>query len=193
MLEGQAADMIMKTGLDYSLKVSEKAAKLSWLGAARLAILLVALFSDKNKVAGLTNLKRLIQEDKSPAVIPISRAALSEFKALCKRYGVLFAVVATKNSDRVDVIFDSAKVGIVNRVFQAMGYHPDIEVQVMDGRTEEEVKNSVPLAQSSKELKQRGEPYMQENAPKPSVVKRVEVAKSILESTKYKEEGEPEK
>jgi len=172
----------MKTGFDYTLKVSEKAAKLSWLGAERLATLIKALFSDKNKIAGLTNLKRIIQEDKSPAVVPVGSEVLSQFKDLCKKYGVLFTTVSTDNVDKVDVIFDSAKVNIVQRIFHTMGYHPEIETQPTSA--EDKSKNFSPLALSSNELNQRGELFTQKSTTKPSIVEQIEMAKFTLKPQK---------
>jgi len=180
----------MKTGFDYTLKVSEKAAKLSWLGAERLATLIKALFSDKNKISGLTNLKRLIQEDKSPAVVPVGKEVLDKFKNLCKKYGVLFTTVSTDNVNKVDVIFDSAKVDIVQRIFQTMGYHPEIETEPVKATLGENSKNFNPLVQSLNGLNQRGELFTQKSTTKPSVVERIEVAKFTLKnpiSSKKKE------
>ena len=54
---GETADLMVREGI----QITESALKLAGLGAKNLAALLIALANDNQKLAGKTNLKRLIQ------------------------------------------------------------------------------------------------------------------------------------
>ena len=55
---GETADLMVKEGI----QITESAVKLAGLGAKNLAALLIALANDNQKLAGKTNLKRLIHD-----------------------------------------------------------------------------------------------------------------------------------
>ena len=55
---GETADLMVREGI----QITESAVKLAGLGAKNLAALLIALANDNQKLAGKTNLKRLIHD-----------------------------------------------------------------------------------------------------------------------------------
>ena len=55
---GETADLMVREGI----QITESALKLAGLGAKNLAALLIALANDNQKLAGKTNLKRLIHD-----------------------------------------------------------------------------------------------------------------------------------
>ena len=88
---GETADLMVREGI----QITESALKLAGLGAKNRAALLIALANDNQKLAGKTNLKRLIhdgeeltifsvkQEDLKLSLIHICRAAYSRRTAPC--------------------------------------------------------------------------------------------------------------
>lgn len=66
---GETADLMVKEGI----QITESAVKLAGLGAKNLAALLIALANDNQKLAGKTNLKRLIHDGEELTIFPSRR------------------------------------------------------------------------------------------------------------------------
>ena len=105
---GETADLMVREGI----QITESAVKLAGLGAKNLAALLIALANDNQKLAGKTNLKRLIQED------------LKGFQMEAKRYGVLFYPIVNKveQTGTVEIMAKARDARQINRIFERMGY-----------------------------------------------------------------------
>ena len=86
---GETADLMVREGI----QITESALKLAGLGAKNLAALLIALANDNQKLAGKTNLKRLI-----PIVNKVEKTGTVEIMAKAK---------------------DAKQI---NRIFERMGY-----------------------------------------------------------------------
>ena len=63
---GETADLMVREGI----QITESALKLAGLGAKNLAALLIALANDNQKLAGKTNLKRLIHDGEELTIFP---------------------------------------------------------------------------------------------------------------------------
>lgn len=114
-----AADQLTREGL----QAAEMAAKLTALGAKNLAALVMALLKDNEKLAGKTNLKRLLRDGKELKVIPLSEEKRAAFSAEAKRYGVLFSVIHNKESGDIDVLVRAEDAAKINRIFERIGYN----------------------------------------------------------------------
>lgn len=117
---GQAADQMAKTGIE----LSEATIKMLAAGGKNLTVFLVALAKDNKKVKGKTNLKRLLQENVPLKVFQIKESDWEQFKALAKRYGILFSGVKDMKSDSgiMDLLTNENYVSQVNRVMETLGY-----------------------------------------------------------------------
>lgn len=83
---GETADLMVKEGI----QITESAVKLAGLGAKNLAALLIALANDNQKLAGKTNLKRLIHDGEELTIFSVKKEDLAGFHGEAKRYGVLY-------------------------------------------------------------------------------------------------------
>ena len=83
---GETADLMVREGI----QITESALKLAGLGAKNLAALLIALANDNQKLAGKTNLKRLIHDGEELTIFSVKQEDLKGFQMEAKRYGVLF-------------------------------------------------------------------------------------------------------
>ena len=83
---GETADLMVKEGI----QITESAVKLAGLGAKNLAALLIALANDNQKLAGKTNLKRLIHDGEELTIFSVKKEDLAGFHGEAKRYSAEF-------------------------------------------------------------------------------------------------------
>lgn len=116
----EAAELIVKE----SIQITGEAAKLAALGAKNLAALLVALYKDNPKLAGKTNLNRMLREGRELKVFDVKSTDLTQFVIEAKRYGVLFTVIKDEADPlgSVDVVVRAEDASKINRILQRMGY-----------------------------------------------------------------------
>lgn len=79
---GETADLMVREGI----QITESALKLAGLGAKNLAALLIALANDNQKLAGKTNLKRLIHDGEELTIFSVKQEDLKGFQMEAKRY-----------------------------------------------------------------------------------------------------------
>ena len=117
---GETADMMVREGI----QVTESAVKLAGLGAKNLAALLIALANDNQKLAGKTNLKRLIHDGEELTIFSVKQEDLKSFHMESKRYGVLYYPIQNKaeNTGTVEIMAKAKDARQINRVLERMGY-----------------------------------------------------------------------
>lgn len=117
---GETADLMVRE----SIQITESAVKLAGLGAKNLAALLLAVANDQQKVAGKTNLKRLIQSGEEIALFSVKAEDLARFQKESKRYGVLYCPIINKaeNTGMVEIMARARDVRQINHVLEQMGY-----------------------------------------------------------------------
>lgn len=144
----EAADQMVRSGI----QITEAATKLTALGAKNLAALLIALAKENQKLAGKTNLTRLLTEGKPPAVVNIPEKDMRRFSREAKKYGVLFSAIRDKTNlnSNVDIITRQEDIPKINRIFERMGY------AVPKDKTDDNSKNARTRAAQEKGLKARG-------------------------------------
>ena len=111
---GETADLMVKEGI----QITESAVKLAGLGAKNLAALLIALANDNQKLAGKTNLKRLIHDGEELTIFSVKKEDLAGFHGEAKRYGVLYYPIVNK----VEIMAKAKAAKQINRIFERMGY-----------------------------------------------------------------------
>jgi hypothetical protein len=99
------------------IQITESALKLAGLGAKNLAALLIALANDNQKLAGKTNLKRLIHDGEELTIFSVKQEDLKGFQMEAKRYGVLFYPIINKVEKTGTP--DNAEVGAVTEKLMA--------------------------------------------------------------------------
>lgn len=163
---GETADLMVREGI----QITESAVKLAGLGAKNLAALLIALANDNQKLAGKTNLKRLIHDGEELAVFSVKREDLKGFHMESKRYGVLYYPIINKveHTGTVEIMAKARDAKQINRIFERMGYPAPVPEQAA-----KKEKSRVPFENSSKErgTGARGStvPTMTESEKRPSV------------------------
>lgn len=117
---GETADLMVKEGI----QITESAVKLAGLGAKNLAALLIALANDNQKLAGKTNLKRLIHDGEALTIFSVKKEDLAGFHGEAKRYGVLYCPIVNKveNTGMVEIMAKARDAKQINRIFERMGY-----------------------------------------------------------------------
>lgn len=117
---GETADLMVREGI----QITESALKLAGLGAKNLAALLIALANDNTKLAGKTNLKRLIQDGEQLAIFSVKAEDLKGFQMESKKYGFLYYPIVNKveNTGTVEIMAKAKDAMQINRVFEIMGY-----------------------------------------------------------------------
>ena len=117
---GETADLMVKEGI----QITESAVKLAGLGAKNLAALLIALANDNQKLAGKTNLKRLIHDGEELTIFSVKKEDLAGFHGEAKRYGVLYYPIVNKveNTGMVEIMAKAKDAKQINRIFERMGY-----------------------------------------------------------------------
>ena len=117
---GETADLMVREGI----QITESALKLAGLGAKNLAALLIALANDNQKLAGKTNLKRLIHDGEELTIFSVKQGDLKGFQMEAKRYGVLFYPIVNKveKTGTVEIMAKAKDAKQINRIFERMGY-----------------------------------------------------------------------
>ena len=163
---GETADLMVREGI----QITESAVKLAGLGANNLAALLIALANDNQKLAGKTNLKRLIHDGEELAVFSVKREDLKGFHMESKRYGVLYYPIINKveHTGTVEIMAKARDAKQINRIFERMGYPAPVPEQAA-----KKEKSRVPFENSSKErgtgARASTVPTMTESEKRPSV------------------------
>ena len=92
---GDAAEQVVR----LSLEGFEVAAKLSGAAAKNIAVLLVSVLKQEQKTKGKARLTNMIKSGKELKVFSIPNKELEEvYRAVQKRYGVLYCVLRDKNN-----------------------------------------------------------------------------------------------
>ena len=107
---GETADLMVKEGI----QITESAVKLAGLGAKNLAALLIALANDNQKLAGKTNLKRLIHDGEELTIFSVKKEDLAGF-----HYPIVNKV---ENTGMVEIMAKAKDAKQINRIFERMGY-----------------------------------------------------------------------
>ena len=117
---GETADLMVREGI----QITESALKLAGLGAKNLAALLIARANDNQKLAGKTNLKRLIHDGEELTIFSVKQEDLKGFQMEAKRYGVLFYPIVNKveKTGTVEIMAKAKDAKQINRIFERMGY-----------------------------------------------------------------------
>ena len=143
---GQAADQMART----SIHLSEESLKLLAGGAKNLTAFLIALSKDNQKVAGKTNLRRLLREGKEHVVFHIRLQDFDTFRKHAKQYGILYSGIKCKQNTTglMDVISNVDHVSQINRVLEIMGYPVPKKTEV---ETSKKVQTRAPHEKCSPE------------------------------------------
>lgn len=125
---GETADMMVREGI----QITESAARLAGLGAKNLAALLIALAHDNQKLAGKTNLKRLIQDGEALTVFSVKAEDLKGFQVESRKYGFLYYPIVNKveHTGTVEIMAKAKDAMQVNRVFERMGCPAPVKEEV---------------------------------------------------------------
>ena len=144
---GEAADLAVRE----SIEVTESAMKLVGLGAKNLAALLIAVANDHQKVAGLTNLRRLMQDGDQKVVFSVKADDMKEFAEKAKDFGVLYVTVKHKgmHTDTFEIITRASDAQMINHIMERMGYPAP-------AREDAAAKKAAPRAPSGKNSEERG-------------------------------------
>ena len=119
---GETADLMVREGI----QITESALKLAGLGAKNLAALLIALANDNQKLAGKTNLKRLIHDGEELTIFSVKQEDLKGFQMEAKRYGVLFYPIVNKveKTGTVEIMAKARDAKQINRIFEILIIFP---------------------------------------------------------------------
>jgi len=136
-----------------TIRISEAAIKLSALGAKNLAALCIALANENQKLAGKTNMTRLLKEGKELRVFDVKEHDLTEFSKAAKQYGVLFSVIKNGRDEygNVDVLARAEDVSKINRILEKMQYIAPTQEQSVEGNRTKKADSRAPLEQRSVE------------------------------------------
>ena len=182
---GETADLMVKEGI----QITESAVKLAGLGAKNLAALLIALANDNQKLAGKTNLKRLIHDGEELTIFSVKKEDLAGFHGEAKRYGVLYYPIVNKveNTGMVEIMAKAKDARQINRIFERMGYPAPV-------REDDTAKKANPRAPSENSFRERGSgARTSTEVDKPSVREKVKALKAELEAAKQREPAIPVK
>ena len=118
---GETADLMVREGI----QITESALKLAGLGAKNLAALLIALANDNQKLAGKTNLKRLIHDGEE--LTNFFRQAgglegLSDGSQTLRRPDFTPIVNKVEKTGTVEIMAKAKDAKQINRIFERMGY-----------------------------------------------------------------------
>ena len=99
------------------------------LGAKNLAALLIALMNDNQKLAGKTNLKRLIHDGEELAVVSVKKEDLKGFRSQAKKYGVLYYPIINRveKTGTVEIMAKAKDARQINRILERMGYPAPVQ------------------------------------------------------------------
>ena len=134
-----------------AIQISEAAIKLSALGAKNLAALCIALANENQKLAGKTNMTRLLKEGKELRVFDVKESDLTKFAEAAKQYGVLFSVIKNGRDEfgNVDVLARAEDVSKINRILEKMQYIAPAQDQAKEGDPAKKADSRAPQEQKS--------------------------------------------
>ncbi|NCC68710.1 MAG: PcfB family protein [Clostridia bacterium] len=143
----EAAELLTKE----AIQISEAAIKLSALGAKNLAALCIALANENQKLAGKTNMTRLLKEGKELRVFDVKESDLTQFAEAAKQYGVLFSVIKNGRDEfgNVDVLTRAEDVSKINRILEKMQYVAPAQDQPKEGDPAKKADSRAPQEQRS--------------------------------------------
>ena len=176
---GETADLMVREGI----QITESALKLAGLGAKNLAALLIALANDNQKLAGKTNLKRLIHDGEELTIFSVKQEDLKGFQMEAKRYGVLFYPIVNKveKTGTVEIMAKARDAKQINRIFERMGYPAPVKEDTA-------AKKENARAPSENSSKERGtgarastEPAAEKADARPSVRSRLMALQAAAE------------
>ncbi len=176
---GETADLMVREGI----QITESALKLAGLGAKNLAALLIALANDNQKLAGKTNLKRLIHDGEELTIFSVKQEDLKGFQMEAKRYGVLFYPIVNKveKTGTVEIMAKAKDAKQINRIFERMGYPAPVKEDTA-------AKKENARAPSENSSKERGtgarastEPATEKADARPSVRSRLMALQAAAE------------
>lgn len=176
---GETADLMVREGI----QITESALKLAGLGAKNLAALLIALANDNQKLAGKTNLKRLIHDGEELTIFSVKQEDLKGFQMEAKRYGVLFYPIVNKveKTGTVEIMAKAKDAKQINRIFERMGYPAPVKEDTA-------AKKENARAPSENSSKERGtgarastEPAAEKADARPSVRSRLMALQAAAE------------
>ena len=165
------------------IQITESALKLAGLGAKNLAALLIALANDNQKLAGKTNLKRLIHDGEELTIFSVKQEDLKGFQVEAKRYGVLFYPIVNKveKTGTVEIMAKAKDAKQINRIFERMGYPAPVKEDTA-------AKKENARAPSENSFKERGSgARTSTEMDKPSVREKVKALKAELEAARRRE------
>ena len=186
---GETADLMVREGI----QITESALKLAGLGAKNLAALLIALANDNQKLAGKTNLKRLIHDGEELTIFSVKQEDLKGFQMEAKRYGVLFYPIINKveKTGTVEIMAKAKDARQINRILERMGIA--VPTRQEDESAKKEVSR-VPSGEKSREYgtdtKAATETMTSDPKQRPSVRKKMEEIKA---QQAQREEGQPQR
>jgi hypothetical protein len=165
---GEAADL----AVHESIEVTESAMKQVGLGAKNLAALLIAVANDNQKVAGVTNLRRLMQDGDQKVVFSVKADDMKEFAEKAKDFGVLYVTVKHKgmDTDTFEIITRASDAQMINHIMERMGYPAP-------AREDAAAKKAEPRVPSERSSKERGRGATE--TPTESTAKKTSSRKSI--------------
>ncbi len=84
----------------------------------------IALANENQKLAGKTNMTRLLKEGKELRVFDVKETDLTNFAKTAKQYGVLFSVIKYSKNEfgNVDVLTRAEDVSKINRILEKLQY-----------------------------------------------------------------------
>ncbi len=146
-----AADQMTR----QAIQISESAVKLTALGAKNLAALCLALAKENQKLAGKSNMTRLLREGKELRVFDVKESDLATFSKAAKQYGVLFSTIKDSRDElgNVDVLARADDVSKINRILERMDYAAP--VQELEGEGDP-AKKAAPRARPESKSAERG-------------------------------------
>ena len=183
-VSGEVADLMVKEGLE----VTTEAAKLAGKGIVNVTALLAALLKQNYKTVGQASVERLNRENAEAVVIPLKQEDRKQFKALAKKYGVLYVAVKKRGEDTgvIDIISNTNYAAQLNAVLESMGYAIPEKKQPPE---EQAAKKATPRAPQETRSVGRGSGSKQQTTPtadKPSVRSRLSALQKIAREQQKK-------
>lgn len=128
-----------------AIQITESAARLSALGAKNLAALCLALAKENHKLAGKSNMTRLLREGKELRVFDVKETDIAAFSKAAKQYGVLFSTIKNSRDEcgNLDVLVRAEDVSKINRIMERMGYTAPVQEQTKGGDPTKKAKPRV--------------------------------------------------
>ena len=183
-VSGEVADLMVKEGLE----VTTEAAKLAGKGVVNVTALLAALLKQNYKTVGQASVERLNRENAEAVIVPLKQEDRKQFKALAKKYGVLYVAVKKRGADTgvIDIISNTNYAAQLNAVFEAMGHPIPQKKQPQEEQAAKKANSRAPQETRSVE---RGSGLKQPTTPtvdKPSVRSRLSALQKIAREQQQK-------